>query len=77
MQTIECEILRDSVRYLPRMVDRHGVRPDPDAVEAELTCKAPRMDTQLMIFLGFGNDCREFIKEYADKVYPMQQWSRR
>ena len=33
----KCEILRDSIKYLGRMVDRHGVRPDPDAVEAVLT----------------------------------------
>ena len=26
-------------------MDRHGVRPDPQAVEAVLTWKAPRMDT--------------------------------
>ena len=41
----KCEILRDSIKYLGRMVDRHGVRPDPEAVEAELTWKAPRTDT--------------------------------
>ena len=31
------EIFRDSIKYLGRMVGRHGVRPDPDAVEAVLT----------------------------------------
>ena len=36
----KCEILRDSIKYLGRMVDRHGVRPDPEAVEAVLTWKA-------------------------------------
>ena len=38
----KCEILRDSIKYLGRMVDRHGVRPDPEEVEAVLTWKAPR-----------------------------------
>ena len=51
----KCEILRDSIKYLGRMVDRHGVRPDPEAVESVLTWKAPRSDTQLMRFLGFAN----------------------
>ena len=32
----KCEILRDSIKYLGRMVDKHGVRPDPEAVEAVL-----------------------------------------
>ena len=72
----KCEILRDSIKYLGRMVDRHGVRPDPEAVEAVLTWKAPRTDTQLMSFLGFANYYREFIKGYADKVYRMQKLMR-
>ena len=73
----KCEIHRDSIKYLGRMVDRHGVRPDPEAVEALLTWKALRTDTQLMTsFLGFANYYRELIKGYADKVYPMQKLMR-
>ena len=58
----KCEILRDSNKYLGRMVDRHGVRPDPEAAEAVLTLKAPGTDEKLMSFLGFANYYREFIK---------------
>ena len=72
-KTSKCENLRDSIRYLGRLVDKHGVRSDPEAVEAALTKKAPKTDTQLMIFLGFANYYREFVKGYADKIYPMQQ----
>ena len=32
----KCEILRDSIKYLGRLEDKHGVRPDPEAVEAVL-----------------------------------------
>ena len=69
----KCKILRDSIKYLGRLVDKHGVRPDLEAVEAVLTWKAPKTDTHLMSFLGFANYYREFIKGYADKIYPMQQ----
>ena len=69
----KCEILKDSIKYLGRMVDRHGIRPDPDAVEAVLTWNLPKTEHQLMSFLGFAIYYREFIKGYADKVYPMQQ----
>ena len=55
---------------------RHGVRPDPEAVEAVMTWKAPRTETQLLSFLGFANYYREFIKGYADKVYPMHKLMR-
>ena len=52
------------------------MRPDPEAVEAVLTWKAPKTDTQLMRFLGFANYYRQFIKGYADKINPMQQLMR-
>ena len=69
----KCEIVKDSIKYLRRMVDKQGIRPDPDAVEAVLTWKSPKTKHQLMSFLGFANYYREFIKGYADKLYPMQQ----
>ena len=52
------------------------MRPDPDAVETVLTWKLPKTEHQLMSFLDFANYYREFIKGYADKVYPMQQLMR-
>ena len=70
------EILRDSIKYLGGMVDRHSVRPNLETVGAVLTWKAPRTDTQLMSFLRFANYYREFIKGYADKVYLMQKLMR-
>ena len=45
------------------MVDRHGLRPEPEAGEVVLTWKAPRTDTQLMSFFVFANYYREFIKK--------------
>ena len=58
------------------MVERHAVRPDPEAVEAVLTWKAPRTNTQIMSFLGVASYYPEFMKRYADKVYPMQKLMR-
>ena len=50
-------------------MDKHGVRPDLDAVQAVLT----RTNTQLMSFLGIVQYYRDFLRRYAEKVYPMQQ----
>ena len=72
----KCEVLRDSIKYVGCLVDRHGVRPDPEVAEAVLTWKAPKTDTQLMRFLGFANYYREFIKGYLNKIYHMQQLMR-
>ena len=62
----KCEILRDSIKYLGRPVDKQGVRPDSEAVEAVLTWKAPKTDTQLMSFFRFAKYYRELIRGYAD-----------
>ena len=59
----KCETLKDSIKYLMRMVDKLGIRPDPDAVEAALTWKSPKTEHQLMTF-------------FQNKVYPMQQLMR-
>ena len=63
-----CEVLRDSIKYLGRLVDKHGFRPDPEAIEAVFTWKAPKTDTQSMSFLGFVNYYREIVKGFADKI---------
>ena len=49
----KCEILKDSIKYLGRMVDRHGIRPDQDAVEAVLTWEITRNGTPLDEVPGF------------------------
>ena len=49
-------------------MDKFGIRPDPDAVEAVLTWRSPKTEHQLMNFFGFANYYREFIQGYADKV---------
>ena len=38
----KCEILRDSIKYLGRLVDKHGVRPDTEVVELVLTLKTTK-----------------------------------
>ena len=43
----KCEILKDSIKDLGRMVDKNGIRPDPDAVEAVLTWKSPKTEHQV------------------------------
>ena len=72
----KCEVLMDSLKYLGKIVDRHCVSPDPDAVEVVLISKDPRTDTQLMSFIGFANYYRELKKGYADKVNSMLQQMR-
>ena len=44
------ESWNDSIKYPGRMVDKHGIRPDPDTAEAVLTEKLPKTEHQLINF---------------------------
>ena len=67
----KCEILKDSIKYLGRMVDKHGIRPDPDALEAVLTWKSPKTEHQLMSFLGFAKYYRDtHVEQRSGRVIP-------
>ncbi|XP_063720237.1 uncharacterized protein LOC134846775 [Symsagittifera roscoffensis] len=65
------ENLRDSIKHLGRMVDKHGVKPDPDAVEDVM--EGPQNGPTAHEFPGIAHFYHEFINRNADKVYPMQQ----
>ncbi|XP_063727169.1 uncharacterized protein LOC134854741 [Symsagittifera roscoffensis] len=58
------------------MVDKRGIRPNPNAVEAVPTWKLPKTEHHLRSFHGFAKYYKEFIKGYTDNVYPMQQLMR-
>ena len=44
----------------------------PESVEVVLTWKAAKTDIQLMSFLAFANNSREFFEVYEEKIYAMQ-----
>ena len=69
----KCEIPKDSIKYLAKMVNKHGSRPDTDEVEALLTWTSRKNGTPIDELLAFCELLQRVIKGYADKVYPMQQ----
>ena len=68
----KCKLLHDSIKYLGRIIDKEGCRPDPESVEVLRTWKAPKDLRTLRSFLGFANYYREFIKDYATRIQPLQ-----
>ena len=47
---LKCKPSKCEINYPGRLLDKHGIRPHPEAVEAVLIWKAPKTDTQLMSF---------------------------
>ena len=62
------------VKFQGRLVEKHGVRLDPEAVEAVLTWKAPKTDTQLLSFFEFANIIENSSRDTPKKYTPCSGW---
>ncbi len=67
------EILKCSIKYLGRVIDKEGVRPDPEPVETVMELRRPRNKRELQSFLGFANYYREFVEGHSELVEPMNR----
>ena len=57
----KCTFLKESAKFLGRIVDNSGYAPDPDYVEAILEMEAPRTKRQLSACIGRFNWLRDYI----------------
>ena len=64
--------MRTSITYLDRVIDEHGIRPDPETIKAVEDWAKPRNKQEMQSFLGFASYYREFIKNHSDIVHPMK-----
>ena len=46
----KCEFLKCSIKYLGRIVDKEGVRPDPDSVETFMQWRRRRIGANCRVF---------------------------
>ena len=69
----KCEFLKYSIKYLGRIVDKEGVRPDLESVETVMEWRRPRNKREMQSFLGFAIYYRQFIKNHSELVDPMNR----
>ncbi len=69
----KCEFLKTSIKYLGRIIDGEGVRPDPESIETVMQKKRPRNERELQSYLSFGNYYREFIRGNSEWVEPINR----
>ena len=73
MKPTKCEIMKDCVKNLGRVVDETGVYPDPDQTAVIEAWETPRNRREVQSFLGLANYYREFIINYAAKAKPLTE----
>jgi len=57
----KCQFFRSSVVFLGHMIDKHGVHPTVDKMEAILNAPQPKDISQLKSFLGLINYYQSYI----------------
>jgi hypothetical protein len=69
----KCDLFKDHIKFLGRVVGKDGVHVDEEATEKIRQWPAPRDRKELMSFLGLTGYYREFIEDYAKKSEPLQR----
>lgn len=69
----KCVFLADSVSYLGYVIDKNGIRTDPEKIKAIKDLPNPTNVTELRSFLGVVNFYARFIKNLSTHLAPLYE----
>ena len=69
----KCKFLQLSVTYLGHCIDKNGIHPTKDKVEAIRNAPAPTNVSELRSFLGMIAYYQKFLENYSTLVHPLNQ----
>ena len=69
----KCRFSQSQVKFLGQVVDREGIRPDPDKVRAIREVRPPRNVSEVRRFLGMSNHLSKFAPNLAEKTKPLRE----
>lgn len=67
----KCQFCRPEMKYLGYVVDRRGLRVDPDKVKAMLDLKQPTSVTEVRRVVGSFSWYRRFVPEFSSIISPI------
>lgn len=73
----KCEFSRDSLKFLGHMVDRDGIRADPEKTAAIQDMQPPNNISELRRFLGMTNQLGKFSMNMAELTQPLRELLRK
>ena len=73
LQPDKCEFLRPEVAYLGHIIDKEGVRPDPNKLEDVKHFPILKNPKNLKQFLGLAGYYRRFIEGFSKIATPLNQ----
>ena len=69
----KCQFTQSEVKFLGRVIDHSGVRPDPDKVMAIQKVWVPSSVIDIRRFLGMVNQMSKFSPNIADTIKPLRE----
>jgi len=63
----KCQFFQSEVRYLGHIIDKNGLRPQPDKLKAIVDMPLPQNPKELRSFLGMVNYYEKFTPGLASK----------
>lgn len=67
----KCEFFRPSLKYLGFVVDKSGLRTDPDKISAMVNFPRPKNTTEVKRFVGMCGWYRRFIPHFSTLISPI------
>ena len=64
----KCRFYQSSKKFLGFVVDKDGIRMDPDKVSAVVKWPLPTSTSELSSFLGLSNHYKRFLHDYSRKI---------
>ena len=69
----KCEFNKTTIKFLGHVIDRTGVKADPDKTQAITRMEAPRSVSDLRRFLGLVNQLGKFSPNIAEITQPLRE----
>ncbi len=73
----KCELLKESIKFLGRVVEKGKMRPDESMIETVLKWTEPRSVKEVQSFLGFANYSRDFIPDFSEKAHHFKELTKK
>ena len=67
----KCKLFQTEVHYLGHVIDKGGIRPNPQKLDAVRNWERPKTVTQVRSFTAFCNYYPKFVKNFAEVAKPL------